>query len=111
VTVGVAVAPGRAVDGPTAAPPATAGAATAHARLRVLRVGKRRGRWRAVVRASAPATLSGRLQHAGGSRALVARRVRAGVGRVGLGRLRRGRYRVRLYLDGRRAASVRFRAS
>jgi hypothetical protein len=107
VEVAVTVAPP-----PAASPAATAApGASAAASLRLVRVGRRRGRWRVVVQASAPGLLAGRLDHAGHGRALTARRVAAGVTRVSLGRLRRGRYRVRLSLDGRRAGRVAFRVS
>ena len=65
------------------------------------------------LRASAPARLSGRLERRvrgrRGVRRLRSRRVGAGPARVSLGRLAPGRYRLRLDVDGKRAATATFR--
>ena len=91
-------------------PPVVAPAA---ARLSGVRVVKRRGRWRVELRVSAPARLSGRLERRRGGRKatlrLRSRRVGAGPARMALGRLARGRYRLRLFVDGKTAATARFR--
>ena len=74
---------------------------------------KRRGRWRVELRVSAPARLSGRLERRRDGRKdtfrLRSRQVRAGPARMALGRLSRGRYRLRLLVNGRVAATARFR--
>jgi hypothetical protein len=106
-TVNVAAAAG-------AAPPVVpAPRATARARLTAVRVVRRRGLWRVQLRASAPARLSGRLERRVRGRRVVrrlrSRRVTAGPVRVALGRLAQGRYRVRLDVDGKRAAAATFR--
>ncbi len=96
---------------PAAAPPVVV--APARARLSKVRVVKRRGRWRVELRVSAPARLSGRLERRRDGRKktfrLRSRKVRAGSARMALGRLTRGRYRLRLLVNGRVAASARFR--
>lgn len=96
------------------APPAGTPLAPAiRARLTRIRIVRRHGRWRVQLRASAAARLSGRLERrVGGRRAtyrLRARRVAAGPVRMSLGRLARGRYRLRLFADGKPAATARFR--
>ena len=105
-TVRVSVA--AAAAGTASPPPAIA----PRARLTAVRVVKRRGRWRVVLRSSAPARLSGRLErHVRGRRTtyrLRSRRVAAGPARMALGRLVPARYRLRLYVDGRRAANATF---
>ena len=62
---------------------------------------------------SAPARLSGRLERRRDGRKktfrLRSRKVGAGSARMALGRLTRGRYRLRLLVNGRVAASARFR--
>ena len=96
-----------------AALPVLAGSpAAVRARLTAIRVVKRRGRWRVVLRSSAPARLSGRLERRVDGRRinyrLRSRRVAAGPARMALGRLARGRYRLRLSVDGRAVASATF---
>jgi hypothetical protein len=107
-TARVTVAPAAAA--PVAAAPVLARAA---ARLSKVRVVRRRGRWRVHLRVSAPARLSGRLERRRDGRKVVfrlrSRRVGAGPARMALGRLTRGRYRLRLLVDGKPAASARFR--
>ena len=114
---GLASAPATARVTVTASPP-PAGAAPAPAiappvRLTGIRIVRRNGRWRVQLRASAPARLSGRLERRRrGRRAtyrLRARRVGAGPARMALGRLARGRYRLRLFVDGRPAGTAVFR--
>jgi len=87
--------------------------APARARLSKVRVVKRRGRWRVELRVSAPARLSGRLERRRDGRKttfrLRSRRVGAGPARMALGRLTRGRYRLRLLVDGKTGATARFR--
>ena len=72
---------------------------------------RRSGRWRVQLRASAPARLSGRLERRVRGRRttyrLRSRRVGAGPARMALGRLARGRYRLRLYVDGKRGGRRR----
>jgi hypothetical protein len=96
-----------------AAPAAAPISAPAVARLSKVRVVRRRGRWRVELRVSAPARLSGRLERRRGRRKvnsrLRARRVGAGPAKMALGRLARGRYRLRLLVDGKTAATARFR--
>ncbi len=94
-------------------PPAIAPVGVDRARLTAVRVVRRNGRWRVVLRASAPARLSGRLERRvrgrrRSVRRLRTRRVAAGPARVALGRLGRGRYRLRLDVDGRHAATATF---
>ena len=83
------------------------------AKLTAIRVVKRRGRWRVVLRSSAPARLSGRLERRLRGRRttyrLRSRRVGAGPARMALGRLAPARYRLRLDVDGKRAATATFR--
>jgi hypothetical protein len=106
VTVSVAAPAGIPSPPPVITPSA------AHARLTAIRVLRRHGRWRAVLRASAPARLSGRLERRLRGRRVTyhlrSRRVAAGPARVALGRLARGRYRLRLDVDGKRAATAAF---
>ena len=106
-TVTVAAAPGAAPPPVLDPPPA------ARARLTAIRVLRRRGLWRVQLRASAPARLSGRLERRVRGRRVVrrlrSRRVAAGATRVSLGRLAPGRYRLRLDVDGKRAATATFR--
>jgi hypothetical protein len=91
------------------APPAV----TARARLTAVRVERRHGRWRVVLRSSAPARLSGRLERRLRGRRVTyrlrSRRVTTGPARMALGRLAPGRYRLRLDVDGKRAATAAFR--
>jgi hypothetical protein len=66
------------------------------------------------LRVSAPARLSGRLERRRGgkrvrTRRLKARRVGAGPARMALGRPAPGRYRLRLLVDGKPAATAIFR--
>ena len=104
-TVRVSVAAGAA---PAVAPPPV----IKRARLTAIRVVKRRGRWRVVLRSSAPARLSGRLERRLRGRRttyrLRTRRVAAGPARMALGRLAPARYRLRLDVDGKRAANATF---
>jgi hypothetical protein len=90
---------------PAAAPPVPV-------RLSHVRVLRRHGRYRVQLRASAPARLSGRLERRRGDKRVVytlrSRAVRAGPARMALGRLARGRYRLRLRVNGRVAARARF---
>ena len=91
------------------APPVAAQAV----RLSRVRVVRRRGRYRVELRASAPARLSGRLERRrGGKRSGRFGFVRAWCGRaparMAIGRLAPGRYRLRLYADGKLAATARF---
>jgi len=96
-----------------AAPAAALVVAPARARLSKVRVVKRRGRWRVELRVSAPARLSGRLERRRDGRKttfrLRSRRVGAGPARMALGRLTRGRYRLRVLVDGKTGATARFR--
>ena len=81
-------------------------------RLTRIQIVRRNGRWRVQLRASAAGSLSGRLERrVGGRRAtyrLRARRVAAGPARMALGRLARGRYRLRLFVDGKPAGTATF---
>ena len=94
-----------ATPAPVVAPPS--------ARLSHVKVVRRRGRYRVELRVSAPARLSGRLERRRGGKRVVyrlrSRAVRAGRARMALGRLAKGRYRLRLLVNGRVAAKVRFR--
>jgi hypothetical protein len=105
-TVRVTVA---AAAGIASRPPAITG----RARLTSVRVLRRHGRWRVVLRSSAPARLSGRLERRARGRRVTyrlrSRRVAAGPARMALGRLAPGRYRLRLDIDGKRAATAAFR--
>jgi hypothetical protein len=97
---------------PKGAPPVVTPARVA--KLTRVRVVRRRGRYRVHLRVSAPARLSGRLERRRGGkrvgvRRLKPRRVAAGSRRMALGRLAPGSYRLRLYVDGRFAATARFR--
>ena len=87
-------------------------AAAGRARILAFRVLRRHRRWRVDFTASAPATLSGRLErHARGRRSvrwLRSRRIASGRGRLAVGTLRPGRYLLRLRLDGRPAGSTAF---
>jgi hypothetical protein len=80
-------------------------------RLTDIRVVRRRARWRVELEVSGPGRLSGRLERRGRRRALRlrSRRVGAGPERMALGRLVRGRYRLRLFVDGKPAGTVVFR--
>ena len=94
-----------------APPPVVVPARTA--RLSRVRVVRRRGRYRVQLRVSAPARLSGRLERRRGgkrvrTRRLKARRVGAGPARMALGRPAPGRYRLRLLVDGKPAATAIF---
>ena len=101
-----------------AAKPAASGAevriqtAAPRPRILALRVVRRHGRWRVHFRASAPATLSARLERRARGRHSVhrlrSRNIDGGTGRLALGRLSPGRYVVRLRLDGRPAGSTAF---
>ena len=81
-------------------------------RLTRIRIVRRNGRWRVQLRASAAGRLSGRLERrVRGRRAtyrLRARRVAAGPARMALGRLARGRYRLRLFVNGKPAGTASF---
>jgi hypothetical protein len=83
------------------------------ARLSDVRVVRRHGRWRVQLRASAPARLSGRLERQRGRwrvvKRLRTRSVGAGSAKLAIGRLQRGRYRLKLLVNGRVAARARFR--
>jgi hypothetical protein len=108
LAVGARPAAPAAPAGPGLSGPPAAGRAT----LFDVRPARRRGRWRILLRASAPATLAARLERRAKGwrrvRRLRARRIAAGPGALGLGRLRPGRYRVRLFLDGAPAATAAF---
>ena len=108
---------GRGLTSPVATarvgvPSARAAVAPLRARLSRVRVVRRHGRYRVVLRVSAPARLSGRLERRRGGKRRVfrlrSRQVRAGQARMAIGRLAQGRYRLRLYADGRLAARARF---
>jgi hypothetical protein len=90
---------------PVVAPPS--------ARLSHVQVVRRRDRYRVELRVSAPARLSGRLERRRGGKRVVyrlrSRVVQAGRARMALGRLAKGRYRLRLLVNGRVAAKARFR--
>ncbi|MEA2247881.1 MAG: lysyl oxidase-like protein 1 [Solirubrobacteraceae bacterium] len=109
-TVRVSVAAPGGLPSP---PPVLGGSPAPRARLTAVRVLRRRGLWRVVLRSSAPARLSGRLERRVRgrrvTRRLRSRRVAAGPARVALGRLARGRYRLRLAVDGTPAATATFR--
>jgi hypothetical protein len=113
-TVRLAVTAPPAAAGATPPPAALAAPLTtaARARLTGIRVVRRRGRWRVLLRSSAPARLSGRLERRVRGRRtrkrLRSRRIDAGPAGVALGRLARGRYRLRLSVDGRRAGTAVF---
>jgi lysyl oxidase/Big-like domain-containing protein len=83
-------------------------------RLSKVRVVRRNGRWQLRLRVSAPVRLSGRLERRRGKWRIV-RRLRArtvlhgGTSRIGLGPVQRGRYRLKLVVNGRVVAQVRFR--
>jgi hypothetical protein len=81
-------------------------------RLSRVRVVRHRGRYRVQLRVSAPARLSGRLERRRGAHRVTfklrSRAVKAGPARMALGRLARGRYRLRLFVNGRVAARARF---
>ncbi len=98
--------------GGTSTPPPVITPAAAQARLTAVRVRRRRGRWHVDLRASAPARLAGRLERRLRGRRVThrlrSRRVAAGPARLALGRLARGRYRLRLDVDGTRAATAAF---
>jgi hypothetical protein len=91
-------------------PPAAAPAAVRLSRVKVLH---RHGRWRVQLRASAPVRLSGRLERRRGKwrvvKRLRSRSVGAGPARMAIGPLQRGRYRLRLLVNGRVAARAGFR--
>ena len=97
---------------PAAAPAALPVATTVVARILARRVVRHHGRWRLHFTASGPATLSARLERRVNGRrsvrSLASRRIAAGSRRLALGRLGRGRYVVRLALDGRPAGSTAF---
>ena len=95
---------------PAAPPPVVA---PARARLSKVRVVKRRGRWRVELRVSAPARLSGRLERRRDGRKatfrLRSRQVRAGRTRMALGRLAPRALPAAAAVNGRVAATARFR--
>ncbi len=101
------------VAAPAAGTPAPPPVIAPRAKLTAIRVVKRRGRWRVVLRSSAPARLSGRLERRLRGRRttyrLRSRHVGAGPARMALGRLAPARYRLRLDVDGKRAATAGFR--
>ena len=108
---------GRGLTSPVATarvsvPSAPAALAPLRARLSRVRVVRRHGRFRVVLRVSAPTRLSGRLERRRGGKRVVyrlrSRRVGAGRARIALGRLSWGRYRLRLLVDGRLGARARF---
>ena len=109
-TVLVTVAAPPAVALATA--PAPAPVLASPVRLTRIRVVRRNGRWRVQLRASAAARLSGRLERRvrgrRTTRRLRARRVPAGPARMALGRLAPGRYRLRLFADGKPAGTAVF---
>ena len=82
------------------------------ARLSRVKVVRRKGRYRVELRVSAPARLAGRLERRRGRHRVTyrlrSRAVGAGPARMALGRLARGRYRLRLLVNGRVAARARF---
>ena len=101
-----------------AAPAPAAGAAaptpaiTPPVWLTRIRIVRRNGRWRVQLHAIAAGRLSGRLERrVRGRRAtyrLRARRVAAGPARMALGRLARGRYRLRLFVNGKPSGTATF---
>lgn len=97
------------VDGVPAAPIG----APAPVRLSHVKVVRRRGRYRVQLRVSGAARLSGRLERRRGKRVVTyrlrSRAVGAGPARMAIGRLARGRYRLRLLVNGQVAARARFR--
>jgi hypothetical protein len=97
----------------TPAAPAAPVVAPPSARLSHVQVVRRRGRYRVELRVSAPARLSGRLERRRGGKRVVyrlrSRVAQAGRARMALGRLAKGRYRLRLLVNGRVAAKARFR--
>jgi hypothetical protein len=98
------------VDGAAAPMPVTA---TPTVRLTRVKVVKRRGRYRVELRVSAPARLSGRLERKRGKwrvvKRLRSRSVGAGPARMAIGPLQRGRYRLRLLVNGEVTARAGFR--
>lgn len=109
VSARIAVGNPSAIPATSAIPVATTAVVS---RILARRVVRHQGRWRLHFTASGPATLSARLERrADGRRSvrrLASRRIAAGSRRLALGRLSRGRYVVRLALDGRPAGSTAF---
>ena len=105
---------GPPVDGAAGAtkPPPTSTDPVA-ARLSDVRVVRRHGRWRVQMRVSTPARLSARLERKRGRwrvvKRLRSRSVGAGRARMAIGPLQRGRYRLRLLVNGRVTARAGFR--
>jgi len=101
------------VDGAAAAAEPAAVTAAPAARLSRVQVVKRRGRYRVELRASAPARLSARLERKRGKwrvvKRLRTRSVGAGPARMAIGPLQRGRYRLRVLVNGRVTARAGFR--
>jgi hypothetical protein len=98
-----------------AAPALVAAPAPVRVRLSHVNVVRRKGRYRVQLRISAPARLSGRLERRRGRHRdtyrLRSRSVGAGPARMAIGRLARGRYRLRLLVDGKTAATAVFRVA
>jgi hypothetical protein len=90
--------------------PAAVGPMPKLSKVRVLR---RHGRWQLRLRSSGSGRLSARLERKRGSwhvvRRLRRRFLDPGPNRYGIGPVQRGRYRLKLYVNGQVAARVRFR--